>query len=123
MRREGITFPRPADGKRPTHLTWRAPVYRNVIAALQNPFYAGAYAYGKSHVQTRIEDGRVRKTYGRSQPRDRWTALVRDHHDAYISWEQFEQHQRRLARLRRAGLEAVVELELCLLQSQRFLRR
>jgi hypothetical protein len=36
------------DGRRSRLAAWRAPVYRSVIAVLQNPFYAGAYAYGKS---------------------------------------------------------------------------
>jgi hypothetical protein len=31
---------------------------------LNNPFYAGAYAYGKSEQRTAIVDGRLRKTYG-----------------------------------------------------------
>lgn len=85
---------------------WRAPGYRNVVAVLQNPFYAGAYAYGKSQVETRIVDGRVRKAYGRPRPREAWTALLRDHHEGYISWAQFELNQQRLARnafAKRAG--------------------
>jgi DNA invertase Pin-like site-specific DNA recombinase len=106
MRRESLVVPRPADGKRPEHCAWRAPVYRNVIAVLQNPFYAGAYAYGKSQVATTIVNGVVRKAYGRPRPMAAWTALLRNHHDAYVSWEQFEQNQERLARnafCKRAG--------------------
>jgi DNA invertase Pin-like site-specific DNA recombinase len=38
MRREGLTFPRPTDGKSTKHFSWRAPVYRNVISVLQTPF-------------------------------------------------------------------------------------
>jgi len=98
MRREGLMFPRPTDGKRLDELAWQLPVYRNVMSVLQNPFYAGAYAYGKSHVQTTIVDGVVRKTYGRMRPMEAWTALVRDHHEAYVSWDLFERNQERLAR-------------------------
>lgn len=98
MRREGLTFPRPADGRQLTELVWCAPVYRNVISVLQNPFYAGAYAYGKSRVTTTLVEGRVRKTYGRARPREEWTALVREHHEGYVTWEQYEQTQQRLAR-------------------------
>jgi DNA invertase Pin-like site-specific DNA recombinase len=78
MRRDGLSFPRPAGGKSLHRTMWRAPVYRTVIALLQNPFYAGTYAYGKSHVETRIVDGAVRKTYGRPRPREAWTALLHD---------------------------------------------
>ncbi len=96
MRKEGIVFPRPADAKQLTRLTWRAPCYRNVISVLQNPFYAGAYAYGKSQVQTRIVDGQVRKSYGRARSREDWI-IIRDHHEGYVSWEQHEGIQKRLS--------------------------
>ena len=95
---EQISVPRSADGRTLRKLEWRAPVYRSVIAVLRNPFYAGAYAYGKSQVETSIVEGRIRKTYGRMRPIERWGVLIRDHHEGYISWEQFEENQRRLAR-------------------------
>jgi len=98
MRAEGLTFPRPSDGKSLDKITFSAPVYRNVISVLTNPFYAGAYAYGKSRVRTTIVAGAPRKIYGRSQPMSEWTALIRDHHEAYVSWSVFEQTQERLAR-------------------------
>lgn len=97
-RREGLLFPRPVDGKSTSELTWRAPAYRNVISVLQNPFYAGAYAYGKSRVQTTLVEGSLRKTYGRSRPMAEWTVLARDHHEAYVSWEVFERNRERLSR-------------------------
>jgi DNA invertase Pin-like site-specific DNA recombinase len=98
MRREGLLFPRPADGRSMAQLNWRPPVYRNVISVLQNPFYAGAYAYGKAHVQTELVDGSLRKVYGRARPMEQWTVLARDHHEAFISWETFERNRARLSR-------------------------
>lgn len=98
MQREGVLFPRPADAKQLTSIIWRAPCYRNIISVLQNPFYAGAYAYGKSRVQTTIVEGAARKSYGRACPREQWTALVRDHHEGYVSWEDYERNQERLSR-------------------------
>ena len=97
MRRDGMLFPRPADSKQLTILVWRAPCYRNVISVLQNPFYAGAYAYGKSRVQTMIVDGVVRKAYGRKCSKEQWTVLP-EHHEGYITWEQYEKNQERLSR-------------------------
>lgn len=96
MRREGLLFPRP-DSKSTSQLVWRAPVYRNIIAILQNPFYAGAYAYGKSKVQTELVGDSLRKRYGRAQPMAAWTVLARDHHEAYVPWETFELNRRRLS--------------------------
>lgn len=98
MRAKGSGFPRPSDGKSLEKITFSSPVYRNVISVLTNPFSAGAYAYGKSRVQTIIVDGAPRKTYGRTQPRSDWIALIRDHHEGYITWERFEQIQERLSR-------------------------
>jgi len=85
MRREDLTAPRPLDGRHTAPGAWRAPVYRTGLAILQNPFYAGAYAYGESQTRTTIIDGTVRKAHGRRRPMNTWTALVRDHHETYIS--------------------------------------
>jgi DNA invertase Pin-like site-specific DNA recombinase len=98
MRKEGLLFPRPSDGKRSKQLVWRSPAYRNVISVLRNPFYAGAYAYGKSKVQTDLVDGALRKRYGRTRPMDSWTVLAHEHHEGYVSWEVFEAIGRRLSR-------------------------
>lgn len=91
-----MLFPRPTDSKRGP-LSWRHPAYRKVIAVLQNPFYAGAYAYGKSKVQTELVDGSLRKVYGRMRPMESWSTLLKDHHEAYVTWEVFEFNRRRLA--------------------------
>ena len=93
-------FPRPVYAKQGMGgaVEWRRPAYRSVVSVLTNPFYAGAYAYGKSAVRTTIVDGSVRKIYGRGRPLASWTVLLPGHHDGYISWEKFEQNQARLAR-------------------------
>jgi hypothetical protein len=62
MRAEQLHFPRPSDSKRVINLEWTSIRYRNVISVLKNPFYAGAYIYGKSSKLTEIVDGRARKT-------------------------------------------------------------
>src|SRR5215203_695896 len=48
-----VHFPRPSDGHKLVTFDWAPIRYRNVISVLKNPFYAGAYAYGKS--EKRIE--------------------------------------------------------------------
>jgi DNA invertase Pin-like site-specific DNA recombinase len=98
MRREGLSFPTPSDGKRMSHLTWRPPRYRHVMAILTNPFYAGVYAYGKSEHRTMIVDGHPRKTYGHGKPMEDWGVCIREHHPGYISWAEYERNQAALAR-------------------------
>ncbi len=76
---------------------WTPIRYRNVISVLKNPFYAGAYAYGKSVNRTQIVDGRARKTYGHYRPLRDCEILLKDHHEGYINWEEFERNQNQLA--------------------------
>ena len=53
---------------------------------LHNPRYAGAFVYGRT--RQRHQDRKYHKL-----PREEWTALVRDAHPSYITWDQFEQHE------------------------------
>ena len=97
MSAEHVHFPRPSDGKRMIAFEWRPIRYRNVISALKNPFYAGAYAYGKSEKRTRLVDGHVRKSYGHHKPLEQCEVLLKDHHEGYIEWAEFERNQALLA--------------------------
>ncbi|MDH3665059.1 MAG: recombinase family protein, partial [Alphaproteobacteria bacterium] len=94
---EQLCFPRPSNGRSMTSFEWAPVRYRNVIAVLKNPFYAGAYAYGKSGKRTEIIDGRVRKSYGRGKPMAEWDVLLKDHHEGYIEWAEFERNQAQLS--------------------------
>ncbi len=98
MRAQELLVPRPADGKHATPFQWTLPVYRSVLAVLQNPFYAGAYAYGKSDSRTKLAGGRLAKSHGHSRPMEKWSVLLRDHHAAYLDWAAFERNQERLRR-------------------------
>ena len=97
LKAKQVHFPRPSDGKRMTTFEWTQIRYRNVISVLKNPFYAGAYAYGKSFNRTQIVDGRARKTYGHYRPLQDCEILLKDHHEGYIDWEEFERNQKLLA--------------------------
>lgn len=94
---EQVHFPRPTDGRTLTHFEWALIRYRNVISVLRNPFYAGAYVYGSSGKQTTIVDGRVHKTYKHRKPFGEWEVLLREHHEGYIDWAEFERNQKLLA--------------------------
>src|SRR5881396_271678 len=48
MSADQLHFPRPSDGKKLVSFDWTPIRYRSVISVLKNPFYAGAYVYGKS---------------------------------------------------------------------------
>ena len=97
MTAEQVHFPRPSDEGGMTSFEWRPIRYRNVIAVLKNPFYAGAYVYGKSEKRTRIIEGRARRSYGHGKPAGTWEVMIKDHHEAYIDWREYERNQEQLS--------------------------
>jgi DNA invertase Pin-like site-specific DNA recombinase len=93
FRDQGLLFPtRVARGPRKGEVSW-GPLYLNrVCSILHNPWYAGAYAYGRGRWR-KHPDGRTRRE---RLPQNRWYVLIQDAHPEYISWQQFESIQRRL---------------------------
>jgi DNA invertase Pin-like site-specific DNA recombinase len=75
-------------------ITWRPPAYHTVVQVLHNPIYAGAYAFARRGNRIRVEGGRARKTTGHDRPMAEWGSLIRDNHEGYISWAEFEENQR-----------------------------
>ena len=97
MTADHIHFPRPSNEGRMTSFDWTPIRYRNVIAVLKNPFYAGVYVYGKSEKRTCIVDGRARRSYGHGKPIGTWEVMIKDHHEGYICWAEYERNQKQLA--------------------------
>jgi DNA invertase Pin-like site-specific DNA recombinase len=91
---EGLKFPsRVQTGSNKGTLAWLPLVHHRALQVLHNPRYAGAFVYGRRR-QRRGPDGR---THYLLQPRDAWTVLIPDAHEGYITWDQYEDHLRRLA--------------------------
>jgi hypothetical protein len=72
---------------------WKPLRHDLVLFTLHNPRYAGAYFYGRRKQLTDI-DGHTRTVI---KPRDQWTVLIEDAHPGYITFEQYERNQQRLA--------------------------
>lgn len=94
---EQMHFPRPSDGRKLVSFDWTPIRYRSVISILKNPFYAGAYAYGKSQKRTALIEGRARTTYKHRKPLDQWEVIIKEHHEGFIEWSEFERNQKLLA--------------------------
>ena len=63
MRADRIHFPRPSDEGRMTSFDWMPIRYRNVIAVLKNPFYAGvSVSRGKCEAHSILKAGRGEAT-------------------------------------------------------------
>ena len=84
--------------ERKGEVVWRRLRHARVLSILHNPFYAGAYVYGRTQTRQRPLPGEAPrvKGYTRQVKRDHWPTLLRDHHPGYISWSQFRRHQAQL---------------------------
>ena len=71
-------------------LEWRLPNYQQLLRMVKNPTYAGAFAWGRSGVRSKVVDGRSRKTGGHRLEMDQWQVLLKDHHQGYIKWEDYQ---------------------------------
>jgi excisionase family DNA binding protein len=77
-------------------VVWELPNYQRLLRLLKNPAYAGAFTHGKTRSRSQVVEGRSRKSGGHRVAMDEWTVLLKDHHAAYISWEQYLENQRML---------------------------
>jgi len=67
--------------------------HSRIIQVLHNPRYAGAFVYGRVRTR-RLPDG---KNSTIKVPRSEWQFVIPGIHAGYITWEQFEKNQKRLA--------------------------
>jgi DNA invertase Pin-like site-specific DNA recombinase len=105
MARHGIQLGvRPHTGPNRGQLQWRRPSQVSLRNMLRHPLYAGAYVYGRRKTDPRRKIPGRPATGRTTVPRKEWLVLLRDRHPAYITWQQFEAHQRQLEENRsRAG--------------------
>jgi DNA invertase Pin-like site-specific DNA recombinase len=92
-RHQGLAFPRRC-GKGPHkgELLWTGLDHSHVLRILHNPRYAGAFVYGRTHTRKTVDGGaRIRNV-----PRDQWDTLIPGVHMGYLSWDEYEQNQKRL---------------------------
>jgi hypothetical protein len=98
LREEGIAMPTAchstAEGR---SIVWRLPLYNTVHNILTNPVYAGAYAFGRTMSKVSVEEGRKRVRRGVRRPLAEWDVLLKDQHEGYISWAEFERNQQVIA--------------------------
>jgi DNA invertase Pin-like site-specific DNA recombinase len=86
----GLRFPRRAyggawDGK----LIWGRLTHSRVLGVLANPSYAGLYVFGRYQSSKEVEPSGEIRSRSRLMPQDAWRIVIPDHHEGYISAEQF----------------------------------
>ena len=78
-------------------LRWGRLGHYRVLDALGNPFYAGTYTYGRSYMERKVRpDGTVRSVR-RYRPRSEWPVVIYDHHEGYITWQNFLDNEAKLS--------------------------
>lgn len=92
LREEGIELPVKSRHGEAHGVVWRLPAYNIVHNILTNPIYAGAYAFGRTKSRVSVEGGRKRIRRGVQKPMAEWDVLIKDHHAAYITWDEFERN-------------------------------
>ena len=74
-------------------LIWGRLTHERVLGVLKNPCYTGAYVYGRHKYQKSLsKEGKIQK-YMQVVPQDAWQVLIKDHHDAYLSWDDYHINQ------------------------------
>jgi hypothetical protein len=88
----------PANPIRGTRLVWKIPSQSLVRDILRNPFYAGAYIWGRRPVETLLIEGRLKKRQAATRRPEECRVFIADHHVGYIDWATYEENQRMIGR-------------------------
>ena len=105
----GLRFPKRSyggawDGK----IIWGRLTHSRVLGMLKNPSYAGMYVFGRYQYRREISpDGEVHKRMQAVAMAD-WRVSLKEHHEGYITLEEFFKNQERLEKNRTNGEETVL---------------
>jgi DNA invertase Pin-like site-specific DNA recombinase len=105
----GLRFPKRAyggawDGK----LIWGRLCHGRVLGLLKNPSYAGTYVFGRYQYRQEISpEGEVHKRmHAVAMPA--WRVSLKEHHEGYITWEEFLENAQQLQKNRTNGEETLL---------------
>lgn len=97
--KEKLDFPkRSYGGTWAGKLIWGRLTDTRVNTIVKNPSYAGVYAFGRYRsIKEILGNGEVRSRIG-YMPEDNWLVNLRDHHEGYITFEQYKKNLDQLSR-------------------------
>jgi len=89
-------------------IVWGRLTHSRVLGLLKNPSYAGRYVFGRYQTRREITpSGEVHKRMQAVAMAD-WRVSLEEHHEGYITWEEFLENQERLEKNRTNGEEMVL---------------
>ena len=97
LRQEGIDLPIAVYGRQGRTVQWRPPRYNTRSSADDQSGLCRRLRFGRTGSRARLEGGRKVITHGVARQREEWEVLIRDHHDGYISWEEYDRNQKVIA--------------------------
>ena len=105
----GLRFPKRAyGGAWDGQIIWGRLSHSRVLGLLKNPSYAGIYVFGRYQYRREINlDGEVRKRMQAVAMPD-WRVSLQQHHEGYITVEEFMKNRERLQKNRTNGDETVL---------------
>lgn len=96
--RHGVKLPvRPHFGPGRGELEWRRANRVTMLNMLHHPIYAGAYRWGHRQTDRRKQLPGKPSTGRTFKSHDECRVLIRDRFPSYITWDEFEKNQRKLA--------------------------
>lgn len=97
--KEKLDFPkRSYGGTWAGKLHWGRLTDARVTTILKNPSYAGVYAFGRYRsIKEILENGEVRSRIN-CMPEENWLVNLRDHHEGYVTFEQYTNNLEQLSR-------------------------
>jgi DNA invertase Pin-like site-specific DNA recombinase len=88
----------PANPIHGTRLVWKIPSQSFIRDILCNPFYGGAYVWGRRPVATLLVEGRLEKRQAATRRAEECRVFIPDHHVGYIDWATYEENRRMIKR-------------------------
>jgi len=84
-------------------LIWGHLTHSRVLGILKNPSYAGMYVFGRYQYCRQINPAGEIRVRMRRMPMADWRVRLEEHHEGYISWEEYLENQKRLENNRTNG--------------------
>jgi DNA invertase Pin-like site-specific DNA recombinase len=105
----GLRFPKRAyGGAWDGRLVWGRLSHGRVLGMLKNPSYAGMYVFGRYQYRREISpEGEVRKRM-QAVAMPAWRVRLEEHHEGYITLEEFFKNRERLEKNRTNGERTVL---------------